>query len=315
MAQHSDKKVVYAALIGNAAITVMKFFAAVASGSAAMLAEGFHSAADTGNQVMLLVGHARSKRPPDDDHPFGYGKEIYFWAFMVAISIFVVGAAFSIYEGIDKIRHPHELESLQWAIGILLFGILLEGFSLRTAVVEAKKVKGDVGWVSYVRRSRSPELPVVLLEDIGAMIGLVVALSAIVLADVTGEPVWDGVGTLAIGILLGIIAIVLAIEMKSLLIGEGATPEDERKLRAAIEGTPQVDRIIHMRTEHLGPEDILIGAKVHFDPSLSVAELADAVDAAESNARAAVPAAKTIYLEPDLYEPSQVSEETLSTSD
>lgn len=308
-------KAIIAAMFANAGIAVAKMVGFVFTGSSSMLAESIHSFADTTNQMLLVVGNKRATKRATPQHPFGYARERYFWAFVVAMVLFSLGSAFSIFEGIDKIRHPHELESLQWAIGILLFGIVIEGFSLRTAIVEAKKVKGEAGWISYIRRSRSPELPVVLLEDLGAMIGLFLALGAILLADFTGEYAWDGVGTLAIGILLGIIAIVLAIEMKSLLIGEGATPEDERKLRDAIEGTPHVDRVIHMRTEHLGPEDLLVGAKVHFDTELTVSELADAVDAAEAAARQAVPIADPIYLEPDLYEPSRVSDETTDPPD
>jgi cation diffusion facilitator family transporter len=304
-------KAIISAMVANFGIAIAKLVGWVFTGSSSMLAESIHSFADTTNQVLLIIGNKRAKKKATPQHPFGYARERYFWAFVVSVVLFTLGAAFSIFEGIDKILHPHELESLQWAIGILLFGILLEGFSLRTAVREAKLVKGDVGWVAYIRRSRAPELPVVLLEDLGAMIGLVLAMTAIILADVTGEPVWDGVGTLCIGILLAAIAVVLAIEMKSLLIGEGATPEDERKLRAAIEGTPEVDRIIHMRTEHLGPDDLLVGAKIHFDASLTVPELADAVDATEARIREVVPAAQTIYLEPDLYDRTQVSDETL----
>ena len=315
MAAGGGLRAIIAAMIANFGIAIAKLVGFVFTGSSSMLAESIHSFADTTNQVLLVVGNKRAEKKATPQHPFGYARERYFWAFVVAMVLFALGSAFSIFEGIDKIRHPHELESLQWAIGILLFGIVLEGFSLRTAIVEAKKVKGDTGWISYIRHSRAPELPVVLLEDLGAMIGLVLALAAVSLADITGEYAWDGVGTLAIGILLGAIAIVLAIEMKSLLIGEGATPEDEAKLRRAIEGTPQVDRIIHMRTEHLGPDDILVGAKIHFDSGLSVSELADAVDAAEANAREAVPAATTIYLEPDLYEASLVSDDSATTTD
>jgi cation diffusion facilitator family transporter len=303
-------KAIIAAMIANFGIAIAKLVGWSVTGSSSMLAESIHSFADTTNQVLLIVGNKRAQKKATPQHPFGYARERYFWAFVVAMVLFALGSAFSIFEGISKIRHPHELESLQWAIGILILGLFLEGFSLRTAVVEARKVKGDIGWAAYIRRSRAPELPVVLLEDLGAMIGLVLALGAILLADATGEARWDGVGTLAIGILLGVIAIVLAIEMKSLLIGEGATPEDERRLRTAIESTPHVQRIIHMRTEHLGPEDLLVGAKIHFDPRLSVAELADAVDAAETAMREAVPIAQTIYLEPDLYDPSERSEET-----
>ena len=296
MAAGGSTKAVLAALFANLAIAIAKFVGFAVTRSASMLAEGVHSC--TGNQALLLLGGRLSKRDPTPRHPFGYGRERYFWSFVVAIILFTLGALFAINEGIEKIRHPHELESLWVAIGILIFGIVVESLSFRTAIVESNKVRGKLSWGTFIRRSRTPELPVVLLEDLGAMLGLVFALVAVVLADVTGEPRWDGVGTLVIGVLLGIIAIVLAIEMKSLLIGESATAEDRERLRAALESSPEIDRLVDLRTQHLGPEELLVVAEVDFAGDLSGDQMPEAVAAIEARLRAAVPAATHVYLEP-----------------
>ncbi|MET0903318.1 MAG: cation diffusion facilitator family transporter, partial [Acidimicrobiales bacterium] len=226
-------------------MAVAKFAGFVITGSASMLAESIHSVADSGNQGLLLLGGHRARKEADAEHPFGYGRERYFWAFVVALVLFSLGGAFAIFEGVEKIRHPHELESPAVAIGILLFAMVLETYSFRTAIVESNKVRDDAGWWQFIRRSKNPELPVVLLEDFGAEVGLLIALSAITATLVTDDPIWDGIGTLAIGFLLTAIAIVLASEMKSLLLGETATPEVEAKIRAAIEGDPDVERLIH----------------------------------------------------------------------
>ena len=299
-----------AALFANLGIALAKFVGFLITGSGSMLAESVHSVADSGNQALLLLGGRRARRAPTADHPFGYGRERYFWAFVVAIILFSVGGMFATYEGIEKIRHPHELESVAVAIVILVVAIILEAFSLRTAVVEAKRVKDpQMGWWTYVRRSKTPELPVVLLEDLGAQVGLVLALIAVVVADVTGESRWDGVGTLAIGLLLIVIAVVLAIEMKGLLIGESASPGDIDKIVAAIEVEPGVQRLIHMRTQHIGPEELLVGAKVELIPDLSVAEAAEVVNRIETSVRRAVPIARIMYLEPDVFRTSVPSEQ------
>ncbi len=298
MAAGGGTKAVLAALFANLAIAIAKFVGFAVTRSASMLAEGVHSCADTGNQALLLLGGRLSKRDPTPRHPFGYGRERYFWSFVVSIILFTLGALFAINEGIEKVRHPHELESLWVAIGILIFGIVVESLSFRTAIVESNKVRGKLSWGTFIRRSRTPELPVVLLEDLGAMFGLVFALIAVVLAEVTGEPRWDGVGTLVIGVLLGIIAIVLAIEMKSLLIGESATEEDRARLRAALDDSPEIDRVVDIRTQHLGPEELLVAAEVDFADDLSGDQMPAAVAAVEARLRAAVPAATHVYLEP-----------------
>ena len=298
MAAGGGTKAVLAALFANLAIAIAKFVGFAVTRSASMLAEGVHSCADTGNQALLLLGGRLSKRDPTPRHPFGYGRERYFWSFVVSIILFTLGALFAINEGIEKVRHPHKLESLWVAIGILIFGIVVESLSFRTAIVESNKVRGKLSWGTFIRRSRTPELPVVLLEDLGAMFGLVFALIAVVLAEVTGEPRWDGVGTLVIGVLLGIIAIVLAIEMKSLLIGESATEEDRARLRAALDDSPEIDRVVDLRTQHLGPEELLVAAEVDFADDLSGDQMPAAIAAVEARLRAAVPAATHVYMEP-----------------
>ena len=298
MAAGGGTKAVLAALFANLAIAIAKFVGFAVTRSASMLAEGVHSCADTGNQALLLLGGRLAKREPTPRHPFGYGRERYFWSFVVSIILFTLGALFAINEGIEKLRHPHKLESLWVAIGILIFGIVVESLSFRTAIVESNKVRGKLSWGTFIRRSRTPELPVVLLEDLGAMFGLVFALIAVVLAEVTGEPRWDGAGTLVIGVLLGIIAIVLAIEMKSLLIGESATEEDRARLRAALDDSPEIDRVVDLRTQHLGPEELLVAAEVDFADHLSGDQMPTAIAAVETRLRAAVPAATHVYLEP-----------------
>lgn len=267
-----------------------------------MLAEGVHSVADTGNQVLLLWGSARAKREADDLHPFGYGRERYFWSFVVALVLFMLGAVFASYEGIHKIQHPEPLSSPMWAVGILVLGIVLEGFSFRTAIVESKKIKGDASWWDFIRKSRTPELPVVLLEDLGALLGLVIALAGVGLVVLTGNPVFDGAATLAIGVLLGVIAIILAWEMKSLLIGEGADVNTRDGLRRVIENHPKVKRIIHTKTLHLAPEELLVACKIDFDGVNHLSDLALAINELEAQMRAAIPQLTLrIYLEPDQF--------------
>jgi len=214
--------------------------------------------------------------------------------------LFSLGGAFAMFEGIEKIRHPHEVEAPAVAIGILLFAIALETYSFRTAIVEANKIRGDASWWQFIRRSKNPELPVVLLEDFGAEVGLLIALSAVSATLAFDDPIFDGIGTLSIGVLLTVIAIVLAVEMKSLLLGETASPEVQTAIRTAIDDEPAVERLIHLRTQHLGPDELLIGAKVSFDPGLSVPDLASAVNRVEANVRRRVPEARVMYIEPDV---------------
>ena len=296
---HGTKAVV-AALLANAGIAVAKFVGYIITGSGSMLAESIHSVADSGNQGLLLLGGRRAARQADAAHPFGYGRERYFWAFIVSLVLFSLGGAFAIFEGIEKIRHPHELESVGVAIVILVLAIGLESYSFRTAIVESNKVRGDASWWEFVRHSKNPELPVVLLEDLGAEVGLLIALGAVTTAHVTGDPLYDAIGTLTIGVLLTCIAVFLAIEMKSLLMGETAAPKVQETIRTCVEGDPEVVRLIHQRTQHLGPEELLVAAKVAFVEGLGVPELAAAVNRVETAVRAAVPSARIMYIEPDV---------------
>lgn len=288
-------------MLANAGIALAKFIAYLVTGSASMLAESIHSVADTSNQGLLLLGSKRARRIADDQHQFGYGRERYFWSFVVAMVLFTLGGLYSIYEGVTKIRDPHELTSIGWAIGVLLVAIVLETFSFRTAITEAGKVKGTRGWWQYIRTSRSPELPVVLLEDAGALFGLMFALTGVGLAAITGNEIWDAVGTLCIGALLLVIAGFLTVEMKSLLIGEAATRDDVDAIRKAVEGCPDVVHVIDLKTQHIGPEELLVAGKLEFASHLSTRELAAAIDATETSIRGAVPLAARIYLEPDVW--------------
>ncbi|MBA2577568.1 MAG: cation diffusion facilitator family transporter [Euzebyaceae bacterium] len=300
MASGGTTKAVMAALVANAGIAVAKFVGFLLTGSSAMLAESVHSVADSGNQGLLLLGGRAAQRPASEERPFGSGRERYFWAFVVAVVLFALGALFSLYEGFSKLREPHAPESLGIAIGILCVAIVLEGFSFRTAIVEANHVRHGDSWWAFIRHSRNPELPVVLLEDLGAQVGLVLALIGVVLARYV-DPVFDAYATLAIGVLLGVIAVILAIEMKSLLIGEAARPRDITAIRAALERDGTVERIIHMRTVHIGPEQLFVGAKLEMDSALTFDEVARKINDLESRLRAEVPSVEVLYLEPDVY--------------
>jgi cation diffusion facilitator family transporter len=294
-------KAIIAALIANLAIAAAKFVAFLFTSSSSMLAESVHSVADSGNQALLMLGGRQAKKQQSRKHPFGYGRERYFYAFVVAVVLFTIGAIFSLYEGYEKIMHPHRVESPIWAFGVLIFAIIAEAFSFRTAIKESQQVKGDQSWVSFIRRAKAPELPVVLLEDLGALLGLVFALFGVTMAVVTEDGVWDGVGTLMIGVLLAIIAVILAVETKSLLIGESATTEAEEKICAALESAPEITKVIHLRTLHLGPDELLVAAKIAVDHDDTAADVAKGIDEAERRIRDAVPIARVIYLEPDLY--------------
>ncbi len=297
-------KVIMAALFANLGIAIAKFVGYLVTGSSSMLAETIHSVADTTNQGLLLLGGYKSRKEATPEHPFGYGRERYFWAFVVSLVLFSLGGVFAIFEGFSKLgEHGHVIENVGWAIGILMLGLVLEGYSFRTAVKESSTLKGESGWWHFIRHSRNPELPVVLLEDFGALIGLVLALIGIGLATITGDARWDAYGTIAIGVLLVAIALVLVVEMKSLLIGESAREPMRRSIVDAIEGTDHVVRVLHMRTQHLGPEELLVAAKVEFDERLDSENLTEVIDRAEANVRAVVPIARMIYIEPDFHDP------------
>jgi len=298
--QDGSRKAIIAAFFANLGIAIAKFVGFLLTRSAGLLAEAGHSLADTGNQGLLMFGGKRGRRPADRAHPFGYGPERYFWSFVVALVLFSMGGLFALYEGIHKLSDPHEIKKIWVAYTILLLSIALETYSLRTAVREANHVRHGRTWWQFIRTSKAPELPVVLLEDVGAEIGLIVALIGLTIADITGDPRWDAVGSIAIGVLLIVIAFILAKEMKGLLIGESATDEDLDAVTAALAGADNVKGIIHLRTMHLGPDQLLVAAKLDFEPTLTVAELVDAITGAEASLRAAVPIAATIYIEPDI---------------
>jgi cation diffusion facilitator family transporter len=292
-------KAILAALGANAGIAAAKFVGFLFTGSSSMLAESVHSVADTSNQGLLLLGKKTSQRKPTAEHPFGYGRDRFFYSFIVALLLFSIGAVFALYEGFHKIEHPEPLESPLIAVAILLVAIALETYSFITAIGESRLIKGQLSWWQFVRQAKTPELPVVLLEDLGALVGLVLALGGVGLTMVTGNPVWDGVGTMCIGALLAVIAVILIAETKSLLIGEGATRAVLDDIVRELQNE-RVRKVIHIRTQYLGPDELLVAAKIGLEPSLSVTDVAAEIDAAEARVRAKVPAARLIYLEPDL---------------
>jgi cation diffusion facilitator family transporter len=296
-----SRKAIIAAFFANLGIAISKFVGFLLTGSAGLAAESVHSLADTGNQGLLLLGAKRSTRDRDEEHPFGHQRERYFWAFIVALVLFSMGGLFAIYEGISKLRHPHETESMGIAIGILVVAILLESYSLRTAIKEVAHVKpkGQSHW-QFIRTAKQPELPTVLLEDVAAETGLFFALAGVLLAHYTHEPRWDAVGSIAIGVLLVVVAFILGAEMKGLLIGETALPETRIALATALREHHHVQQVIYLHTEHLGPDALLVAAKAIFDPSLSAADVSRSIDEAEVTMREAVPAARFIFIEPDI---------------
>ena len=296
-----SKKAVVAALVANSGLAVAKFVGFAATGAASLLAEAVHSVADTSNQALLLWGGRAAKRDPSPEHPYGYGRERYFWSFIVALVIFILGGGFAIVEGLNKLREPHAIDGVGWAIGILVVGIGLEGASLRSAVRASQPVRGTRSWWKFIRTTHRAELAVVLLEDLGAVAGLVIALVGIGLAELTGDPRFDSLGSIAIGVLLCAIAVILAIELKSLLIGESVSPEQERVLHEALLDDSAIVRILHVRTQYMGPDQLLIGAKLEFAADLAVEDLAAAIDRTEERVRRAVPATRIIYIEPDLF--------------
>lgn len=301
MSASGGTKAILAAFLANTGIAVTKFIAWLVSGSASMLAEAVHSVADAGNQLLLFRGGAKARKEADREHPFGYGRERYVYAFVVSIILFSLGGLFSIYEGVDKLRHPHEITNAWVPLTVLAIAIVLELFSLRTAVKESNKVRGKQTWVQFVRHAKAPELPVVLLEDVAALLGLVFALFGVGLTVITGDTVFDAIGTLMIGTLLIIVAIILGIETKSLLVGEGASEADLGRIEKAILAGPEAERIIHMKTLYLGPDELLVAAKLGFHGGETLAEVSTAINVIEERVRHAVPAARVIYLEPDIY--------------
>lgn len=302
MSHGGGNKAIVAALVANLSIAVLKFLAYLLTLSSSMLAESIHSVADSGNQLLLLLGGKRSKRQASPEHPFGYGRERYIYAFLVSIILFSVGGVFALYEAFEKWQHPHGMDA-KWAwvpLVVLVGAIILEGRSFTVAIKESNVTRGSKSWLQFIRTAKAPELPAILLEDSAALLGLIFALFGVSMTIVTGDGIWDAVGTGLIGVLLVLVAVFLAVETKSLLLGESATVEDVRAIEAAMLG-PGVDRIIHLKTIHLGPEELMVAAKIGIERSDTGAEVVEAIDAAEKRIRAAVPIAKVIYLEPDIY--------------
>jgi cation diffusion facilitator family transporter len=305
MSGEGGAKAVVAALLANVGIAVTKFVAFLLTGSSSMLAESVHSVADSGNQILLLIGGKKSRHVPTPEHPFGFGSERYVYAFVVSIVLFSVGGLFALYEAWNKLQHPEPITGRWWwvPIVVLIMAMALEGSSFHTAVSESNQVRGQRSWPAFIRTAKAPELPIILLEDSAALVGLVFALFGVGLTLVTGNGLWDAAGTALIGILLVFVAIVLSIEMNSLLVGEAATLDQQRAILAALQGGrgSAVERVIHLRTLHLGPEELLVCAKVAVGRADWAYQIAATIDAAERRARASVPGMRlVIYLEPDI---------------
>jgi len=300
VAASGGTKAIVAALAANLTIAVLKFVAFVLTMSSSMLAEAIHSVADSGNQLLLLVGGKRAQRAASPEHPFGYGRERYIYAFIVSIVLFSVGGLFALYEAWEKFQHPHGIEGDFWwvPLAVLVGAIVAESFSFRTAIVESNHIRGKQTWAKFIRNAKQPELPVILLEDFGALLGLVFALFGVSMTLVTGDGIWDAFGTAMIGLLLVAIAVILAVETKSLLLGESATKDDVARITEALQADGT--RIIHLKTMHLGPEELLVAAKITMGAADTGQAIARVIDDAEQRIRAAVPIARVIYLEPDV---------------
>ena len=296
-----SRKAIIAAFFANLGIAISKFVGFLLTGSAGLAAESVHSFADTGNQGLLMLGAKRSTKARDEEHPFGHERERYFWAFIVALVLFSMGGLFALYEGIHKFRNPHETDNIGIAIGILIVAILLESYSLRTAVKEVQHIKPpQQSYWQFIKTAKQPELPTVLLEDVAAETGLFFALTGVLLAHFTHEPRWDAVGSIAIGVLLVVVAFILGVEMKGMLMGETALPETRIDLAKALREHQHIQEVIYLHTEHLGPDVLLVAAKAIFEPSLSAADVSRSIDEAEAKMREAVPTARFIFIEPDI---------------
>ncbi|MEY2635054.1 MAG: hypothetical protein RIS75_994 [Actinomycetota bacterium] len=300
MSTEGGMRAVLAALIANLGIAAAKFVAFFLTTSTSMLSEAVHSLADSGNQVLLLIGSKHAKRTTSADHDFGYGRVRYIYGFIVSIVLFVVGGAYSLYEGIHKWQHPEEVGRPEIALAVLAVAIVLESFSLRTAIKEVNHIRGRRTIWQFVRASRQPELPVIVLEDIGALTGLLFAFIGVVLSTVTGDARFDGLGAMAVGVLLVVIAIILSLEMTSMLVGESALEEDRAAISKTLDAAPFVNRLIHLRTLHVGPDELLVAAKVAVTPTMTAQEISVAVDEVEGQIRAVVPQSRYIFIEPDI---------------
>ena len=315
MSAEGGTKAVVAALLANSGIAVTKFLAFALTGSSSMLAEGIHSVADSGNQGLLLLGGRKAQKEATAEHPFGYGRERYIYSFLVSIVLFSVGGLFALYEAWHKFHAVHDahghpkdsiIDSTWWwvPIVVLLIAIVLESFSFRTAIRETAKIKGDASFGQFIRRAKQPELPVILLEDFAALIGLVFALIGVGMSLLTGSLYWDVAGTGLIGVLLVVVAVVLGVETKSLLLGESASDQAQERILAALLQTDGIDRVIHMKTMHLGPEELLVAVKIAVPAAGSAADVAAAIDRAEDAVRRVEPTAQAVYIEPDVAAPA-----------
>lgn len=299
MSGHADStRAIFFALGANFAITVAKGVAAVFSGSGAMLAETVHSLADCGNQALLLLGMKQAKTPPSPDYPLGYGKAVYFWSFLVAVMLFTLGGMFSLYEGIHKLSHPEPLKQWWLAVGVLVFSVVAESISMRACIVEVNKARGDQSLRKWFRESRQAELIVIFGEDLAALSGLSLALIAVVLAVVTGNPLWDALGTVAIGVLLIVVAVFVAIEVKAMLIGQSADPRVTADMKAFLAGRPEIARVFHLITLQLGT-DVMASVKVQMAGTQTASELVDSINVVEKAFRARYPQVRWSFFEPD----------------
>ncbi len=309
MSAEGSPKAIIAALLANLGIAVTKLVAWVLTGASSMLAESIHSIADSGNQALLLIGGRRSKRAPTDNHQFGFGRERYVYAFIVSIVLFSIGGLFALYEAYHKYHELHAgqenelLTSRWWWVPLVVLGaaIIMESLSFRTAILESNKIRGDLGWGEFIRRAKAPELPVVLLEDFAALLGLAFALLGVGLTLLTDNGYWDVAGTAGIGLLLVTVAFVLAVETKSLLLGESATPHEQELICSRILAHDAVLDIISLRTLHLGPEEILVACKISVRPTDSAQVVSDTINQVEASVREVVPTATHIFIEPDIF--------------
>ena len=285
------------ALGANFTIAVTKGVAAFITGSGAMLAETVHSLADCGNQLLLLLGLRQARTPPSPDYPLGYGKAIYFWSFLVAVILFSVGGMFSVYEGVHKLQHPEPLKQWWWAVGVLVISIIAEAVSMRACLVEVNKARGSRSLARWFRESRQAELIVIFGEDLAALLGLIFALIAVVAAVVTGDPMWDAIGTLAIGVLLIVVAVFVAIEVKAMLIGQSADPEVSAAIKAFFEERAEITRVYSLITLQLG-NDLMVAAKVHLQRSATI-PVEETINAVERECKRRFPQVKWSFVEPD----------------
>jgi len=295
----SSKIAIYGAIVANTAIAVSKFVAAFFTGSSAMLSEGIHSLVDTGNGILLLFGIRLSQKPPDENHPFGYGNEIFFWSFVVAILVFSLGGGIAIYEGIDHLLHPRQLENVEWNYLVLTLAMLFEGAALRVALKHFNATRGDRSFLRALRDSKDSATVAVVVEDSAALLGLIFAFLAVLLGQVTGWPYFDGMGSVLIGLLLVAVSWFFAAECKALLVGEGLLPEDVDKISRILELEPRIARFRRPLSLYFGPNEVLVNLDVHFVDDLASDEIELVIEAVEARVREELPVVNRIFIEAD----------------